>query len=87
MTVMFTTTYTLNSCKVGDAVKKHWHVLSSEPALPAEFKNQPLIREVAIYAIIWPMPTASHKRKSARLFHALFRMVATHAEVAQGATI
>ena len=41
--VMFTTTYTLNSRKVGDAVKKHWHVLSSDPALPAEFRNPPLI--------------------------------------------
>ena len=41
--VMFTTTYTLNSRKVGDAVKKHWHILSSGPVLPAEFKNPPLI--------------------------------------------
>lgn len=41
--VMFTTTYTLNSREVGDAVKKHWHILSSDPALPAEFKNPPLI--------------------------------------------
>ena len=41
--VMFTATYTLNWRKVGDAVKKHGHVLSSDPALPAEFKNPPLI--------------------------------------------
>ena len=37
---MFTTTYTLNS---GDVVKKHWHILSSDPTWPAEFKNPPLI--------------------------------------------
>ena len=84
MTVMFTSTYTLNSRKVGDAVKKHWHVLSSEPVLPSEFKNSPL---VAITVINWSMPTASHKRKSARLFHALFQMVAIHAEVAHSATM
>jgi hypothetical protein len=28
---------------VGDAFKKHWHILSSDPALPAELKNPPLI--------------------------------------------
>ena len=40
---MFTTTYTLNSQNLGDAVKKHWYVLSSDPAWRAEFKNPPLI--------------------------------------------
>ena len=43
LSVMFTTTYTLNSRKVGGVDKKHWHILLSDPALPAEYKNPPLI--------------------------------------------
>jgi hypothetical protein len=45
------------------------------------------IGEVAIYAINWFMPTASHRRKSARLFYALYQMVAINAEDAHSATI
>ena len=71
--VMFITTYTLNSRKVGNAVKKHWHILSSDPVLPAELKNPPLI----VY----------RRRQSARPFYALYQMVAINAENAHSATI
>lgn len=76
-------------CNVHNYIKKHWHVLSSGPALPSEFKNPPLIvyrrgrnwRNKLVHANCQP------QRKSARLFYSLFQMVAINAEVTHSATI
>ena len=57
--------------KVGDVVKKHWLC-----RLNLNIHHVLCIGEVAIYAINWFMPTASHKRKLAKLFYALCQMVA-----------
>ena len=85
---MFTTTHALNLRKLEDAVKKHYNVLSSEPALPAEFKNPPLIvcrrgcnvRDKLARANCQP-------QKKTRLFYAPYRTVAINAEVAHSAII
>jgi hypothetical protein len=85
---MFTTTYfeLAKSGRCGQEKRIFYHE-TQFCQLNLKIHHLLCIGEVAIYAINWFMQTANHKRKSARLFHALFQMVAINAEDAYSATI